>query len=96
MENSCKDCLYVIDLRKDVDGLKDDIKDVDERVGKIEIDAAEKKEQMKTLFNTLAEIKVDVKDIKNSKNKFITGIVSGVTITVIAAFLLQTFKVFHW
>lgn len=96
MENSCKDCVYVENLQKDVDELKGDVKDVDKRVGDMEIEAGERKEQTKTIFNTLTEIKGDVKEIKNSKNKFITGIISGVTITVIAAFLLQTFKIFHW
>jgi hypothetical protein len=96
MEKSCKDCLYIINLRQDVTELKGDVKDVDKRAGDMEVGAGERKEQMKTIFNTLAEIKEDVKEIKKSKNKFITGIASGVTITVIAAFLLQTFKVFHW
>lgn len=96
MENDCKDCVYVINLRQSVDDLKGDVKDVDKRVGDMEVGAGETKQQMKTVFNLLDEIKGDVKEIKNSRNKFVTGIISGVTITVIAAFLLQTFKVFHW
>lgn len=96
MENSCKDCVYVTNLRQDADELKGDVKDVDKRVVDMEIEAGETKEQMKTIFKTLAEIKSDVKEIKNSKNKFMTGIMSGVAVTVVAAFLLQIFKTFHW
>lgn len=96
MENSCKDCVYVTNLRQDVDELKGDVKDVDKKVVDMEVEAGETKEQMKTIFNALAEIKSDVKEIKNSKNRFMTGIISGVTITVIAAFLLQIFRTFHW
>ncbi|QCH28092.1 hypothetical protein [Clostridium tyrobutyricum] len=96
MENSCKDCLYVTNLRQDVDELKGDVKDVDKRVVDMEVEAGETKEQVKTVFNVLAEIKSDVKEIKNSKNRFMTGIISGVAVTVIATFLLQIFKTFHW
>lgn len=96
MENSCKDCVYVTNLRQDVDELKGDVKDVDKRVVDMEVEAGETKEQVKTVFNVLAEIKSDVKEIKNSKNRFMTGIISGIAVTVIAAFLLQTFKTFHW
>jgi archaellum component FlaC len=96
MENSCKDCVYVANLKQDVAEVKGDVKDVDRRVGDMEAGAEGRKEQMKTIFNTLAEIKEDVKEIKDSKSKFITGIMSGVAVTVITAFLLQTFKVFHW
>ena len=96
MENSCKDCVYVTNLRQDADELKGDVKDVDKRVVDMEIEAGKTKDQMKTIFNALAEIKSDVKEIKNSKNKFMTGIMSGVAVTVVAAFLLQIFKTFHW
>jgi len=96
MENSCKDCVYVANLKQDVAEVKGDVKDVDRRVGDMEVGAGETKEQVKTIFNLLGEIKGDVKEIKNSRNKFITGIMSGVAVTVIAAFLLQTFKTFHW
>jgi hypothetical protein len=51
---------------------------------------------MKTVNEKLDKIDKGVDDIKKSNQKFITGIISGVTITVIAAFILQTFKVFHW
>jgi len=96
MENGCKDCVYVTNLHQDVDELKGDVKDVDKRVVDMEVEAGETKEQVKTVFNILGEIKSDVKEIKNSRNRFMTGIISGVAVTVIAAFLLQTFKTFHW
>lgn len=96
MEKSCKDCVYVINLQQSVDNLKGDVKDVDKRVVDMEVGAGETKEQVKTIFNMLTKIEKNVDEIKNSKNKFITGIASGVTITVIAAFLLQAFKIFHW
>jgi peptidoglycan hydrolase CwlO-like protein len=96
MEIKCKDCVYVLNLRQDVTELKTDVKDVDKRVGDMEVGAGETKEQMKTIFNNLSEIKGDVKEIKNSKSKFLSGIASGVAIAIIAAFLLQAFRVFHW
>lgn len=96
MEIKCKDCVYVLNLRQDVTELKTDVKDVDRRVGDMEVGAGETKAQMKTIFNNLSEIKEDVKEIKNSKSKFLSGIASGVAIAIIAAFLLQSFKLFHW
>lgn len=96
MENKCRDCIYVLNLKQDVVELKGDVKYVDQRVGDIEVNAGERKQQMKNIFSSINEIKEDVKEIKNSKNKFATGIISGVTITVIAAFLLQIFRTFHW
>jgi hypothetical protein len=95
-DESCKDCVYVSNLRITVDDVKDTVRDIDERLGIVERENEVRKEQAKNTFNTLKEIKEDVKEIKNSGNRFVTGIVSGVTITVIAAFLLQSFKVFHW
>ncbi|WP_368488799.1 hypothetical protein [Clostridium sp. BJN0013] len=96
MENSCKDCVYVTNLKQGVDELKSDVKDVDRRVVEMEVGAGETKEQVKTIFNMLTKIEKSVDEINKSKNKFITGIASGVAVTVIAAFLLQAFKVFHW
>lgn len=96
MSENCKDCAYVSNLRRDVEDLKENIKDIDKRVGDIEIGAGESRQQMKTVFNMLKTIGDDVNDIKRSKNKFFAGIVSGVTITVIAAIILQAIKIFHW
>lgn len=96
MDDNCKDCVYVLNVRQDVVELKADVKDVDKRVGDMEAGAEGRKEQMKTIFSSLAEIKADVKEIKGSKNKFLSGIASGVAIAIIVAFLLQAFKIFHW
>ena len=96
MSESCKDCAYVMDLRRDVDDLKKDIKDIDKRVGNMEVEAGESRQQMKTVFNMLKGIGDDVNAIKNQRNKFFVGIVSGVAITVIAAIILQAIKIFHW
>ncbi|APM39385.1 hypothetical protein [Clostridium kluyveri] len=95
MEN-CKDCAYMLNLNKDVSEIKENIKDTDKRVGEMEVWAGETKGQVKTIFNMLTKIEKSVDEINKSKNKFLTGIASGVAITVIATFLLQILKTFHW
>ena len=96
MDASCKDCTFVVDLRRDVDGLKTDVEKIDNRLQDVEKTDAARNEQMKNFDKKLDEIGWDIKEIKTSRNKFFVGIISGVTITVIAAFILQTFKIFHW
>lgn len=96
MSESCKDCAYVMDLRRDVEDLKKNVKDIDKRVGDMEVGAGESRQQIKTVFNMLKSIGDDVNDIKNSRNKFFAGIASGVAITVITAIILQAIKIFHW
>lgn len=96
MDDNCKDCVYVLNIKQDVTELKVDIKEVDRRVGDMEAGAEGRKEQMKNMVSSINEIKGDVKEIKNSKSKFLSGIASGVAIAIIVAFLLQSFKLFHW
>lgn len=96
MENGCKDCVYVTNLKQGVDELKSDVKDVDRRVVEMEVGAGETKEQVKTIFNMLTKIEKSVDEIKNSKNKFITGVISGVSIAIITTFIIQAVKIFHW
>lgn len=96
MENSCKDCVYVTNLKQGVDELKSDVKDIDKRVDEMKVGEGETKEQVKTIFNMLTKIEKNVDEIKNSKSKFLSGIASGVAIATIATFLLQIFKTFHW
>jgi uncharacterized coiled-coil protein SlyX len=63
MGDNCKDCIYISDLRRDVESLKKDVKDIDTRLNNIEIESAARDEQIKTIFNILTDIKVSVKTI---------------------------------
>jgi chromosome segregation ATPase len=96
MDEKCREYASLSEVSKDVEELKSDVKDIDKRISRIEIDAGKRDEKINNLENLLLEIKSDVKDIKGNKQKLITGIIGGVIITVMAAFILQVFKVFHW
>jgi hypothetical protein len=96
MDESCKDCTFIVDLRRDVDGLKDDVKDMGSRLQEVEKTDATRAQQMINFGEKLDKIDKNVEDIKKSREKFTTGIISGVAITTIAAFVLQALKVFHW
>lgn len=96
MDATCKDCTFVVDLRRDVGILQNDIKSVDSRLQEVEKSDATREQQMKTVDEKLDKIDKGIEEIKQSKERFITGIISGVAIAVIAAFVLQAFKIFHW
>lgn len=96
MVTSCKECTLFNVLQRDVNEQKEEIKKIDTRLQDVEKINSAKEEQMKNFDEKLDGIAVDVKEIKTSKNKFISGIMSGVAITVIAALILQALKVFHW
>lgn len=96
MDASCKDCTFVVDLRRDVEDLKDDVKDAKNRLQSVEKADAAREQQIINFGEKLDKIDKNVETIKKSKEKFNAGIISGVAITVIAAFILQAIKIFHW
>ncbi|WP_373845056.1 hypothetical protein [Clostridium sp.] len=96
MDDNCKDCPYIKNLDDRVDKLENTIEGVEKDVSKIKISQGKSEEKVATIFKSLQKIESSVDKIKDSKNNFIRGIASGVAVTVIAAFLLQAFKVFHW
>lgn len=69
MSESCKDCPYVQNLDKDVTRLKNDVKDIYERLGEVEKFSASGSEQIKMIFKILSEIKDSIKDIGNKLEK---------------------------
>lgn len=69
MNENCKDCPYVQNLKDDVDALKKDMKDFDERIIVVEKFSASGGEQIKMIFKILNEIKDSIKDIGNKLEK---------------------------
>lgn len=69
MDDKCKDCAYVQNLRDDVTTLKADIKSLDGRLLVVEKFSASGGEQIKMIFKILNEIKDSIKDIGNKLEK---------------------------
>jgi myo-inositol catabolism protein IolC len=96
MDEKCKDCSWVVTIKDDVSRLRNDVKDIYSRLGDVEVENGKKDEKVTNLENLLLEIKSDIKEIKGNKQKFLIGIVSGITVTVIGAIIIQVLKTFHW
>ncbi|UZW13181.1 hypothetical protein OSC52_15190 [Clostridium pasteurianum] len=69
MNENCKDCPYIQNLKEDIHSLKADIKDLDERVIVVEKFSASGGEQIKMIFKILNEIKDSIKDIGSKLEK---------------------------
>lgn len=69
MNENCKDCPYVQNLKDDITSLKAEIKDLDERVIVVEKFSASGGEQIKMIFKILSEIKDSIKDIGSKLEK---------------------------
>ena len=94
MNEDCKDCVYIQNLKEDVSSLKNEVKDLDERLIVVEKFSASGGEQIKMIFKILNEIKDSIKDIGSKLEKIgdkptedyskikiavITSICSGIT-----------------
>lgn len=69
MNENCKDCPYIQNIKEDIHSLKTDIKDLDERVIVVEKFSASGGEQIKMIFKILSEIKDSIKDIGSKLEK---------------------------
>ncbi|MDP4146596.1 MAG: hypothetical protein Q8936_19325 [Bacillota bacterium] len=69
MGENCKDCIQVINMKEDVTRIKDDIKDIYERLGEVEKFSASGGEQIKMIFVILNEIKNSIKDVSSKLEK---------------------------
>ncbi|MDP4144479.1 MAG: hypothetical protein Q8936_08365 [Bacillota bacterium] len=69
MGENCKDCIQVSNLKEDLSRLKDDVKDIYERLGEVEKFSASGGEQIKMIFVILNEIKNSIKDINSKLEK---------------------------
>lgn len=65
MNENCKDCPYIQNVREELQTVKADIKDMDERLVIVEKFSASGGEQIKMIFKILNEIKDSIKDIGN-------------------------------
>lgn len=63
MDEKCKDCSWVVNLKEDVTRLRNDVKDIYDRLGELENFKASGGEQIKMIFKILNEIKDSIKDI---------------------------------
>ncbi|WP_238886389.1 hypothetical protein [Clostridium sp. YIM B02551] len=63
MNENCKNCMQVENLKNDVDRLRNDVKDIYERLREVESFSASGGEQIKMIFKILEEIKDSIKDI---------------------------------
>lgn len=63
MSENCKDCVQVQNLKSDIERLRDDVKDIYERLSQVEKFSASGGEQIKMIFKILNEIKDSIKDI---------------------------------
>jgi hypothetical protein len=63
MNENCNDCAWIQNLKEDVTSLKNDIKDIYERLGEVEMFKASGGEQIKMIFKILNEIKDSIGDI---------------------------------
>lgn len=66
MGENCNDCAWVQNLKEDVTRLKNDIKDIYERLGDVEKFKASGGEQIKMIFKILNEIKDSIGDISKA------------------------------
>lgn len=69
MDDNCKDCVYIQNLKEDVSSLKGEIKNLDERLIVVEKFSASGGEQIKMIFKILNEIKDSIKDIGSKLEK---------------------------
>ncbi|QCH29050.1 hypothetical protein [Clostridium tyrobutyricum] len=67
---NCKDCIYVLDLKDDLEELKIDVKEFEKKVNKIEIISAERKQQMVTIFESLKKIEHTTEFIEKSADNY--------------------------
>jgi uncharacterized coiled-coil DUF342 family protein len=65
LDENCKDCPYVQNLKDDIKSLKTEVKDLDERVIVVEKFSASGGEQIKMIFKMLNEIKCSIDKIGN-------------------------------
>lgn len=69
MNEECKDCVYIQNLKEDVKSLKSEVKDLDERLIVVEKFSVSGGEQIKMIFKILNEIKDSIKDISSKLEK---------------------------
>lgn len=69
MNEECKNCVYIQNLKEDVNSLKSEIKNLDERLIVVEKFSASGGEQIKMIFKILNEIKDSIKDIGSKLEK---------------------------
>lgn len=69
MDYNCQDCVYIQNLKEDVNSLKSEIKNLDERLIVVERFSASGGEQIKMIFKILNEIKDSIKDIGSKLQK---------------------------
>ncbi|WP_039652049.1 hypothetical protein [Clostridium tyrobutyricum] len=94
---NCKDCIYVLDLKDDLEELKINIKEFEKKVNKIEIISAERKQQMITIFESLKKIENTMGFIEqNSDNcQFKLTMRQTTLISLISLILIILFSMSH-
>lgn len=63
MDDKCKDCPYFQCVQKDIIELKNEVQELSTRLEGLEKNDSAKGEQVKTIFNMLAEIKSNMQKI---------------------------------
>ena len=81
MDESCKDCYFVNDLRKDVDSMKEKVDDMEIRTAKLE----RNNDVFIEKFNTISGILIE---IKGSINKVAWLIICTVIIAVLGKVII--------
>lgn len=82
---NCQECTN----SKVIEELKEQIKDQEQRIRKIEEDRKLQNYQYEQIMQTLKELKLDVNEIKDKPNKYIGAIITSL-ITGVIAFLVAT------
>lgn len=81
MDENCKDCYFVSDLRKEVESIKEKVDDMESRTAKLE----RNNDVFIEKFNTISGILIE---IKGSINKVSWLIISTVIIAILAKVLI--------
>jgi uncharacterized protein YaaN involved in tellurite resistance len=92
MNENCKDCLYVENLKEEVADIKLQVKELYERMKTVEKENAVNQEQTKMVFKILNEIKDSIEkiadkidEIESRPNKLLYTVAGGVIVAIILA-----------